>query len=180
LKATATSLGSLAGEVSFDRDFDEFVKGYDLHFIDISPPPFDRFKFTSRYAVPDIVNLERFTMPYLPIGVAKVLADFDGGSGDELKVKEGQLVYVMQPAKEVWVFVMQKPYGVCGFVPGSFLSIIGVGVAVLLREGDPDGNFDPRVGSVVAVIGDAGNGAVVVEDYRLRRCELPRDALAIL
>jgi hypothetical protein len=119
-------------------------------------------------------------MPYLPIAVAQVLSNFESASADELSVKENQLVYVMQPPKDEWVFVMQKPYGICGFVPETFLKTIGVGVAVMLTEGDPEGEFDPRVGSVVAVLGDGGNGTVLVADYRLRSCQMPRDALAIL
>jgi hypothetical protein len=176
---TGMLLRASSGQIDFARDFTEFVRNANLRFMDIPPVRFDRFKFTSRYAVPDIVNLQRFTMPYLPIGVARILEDFEGQSPDELSVRKGQVVYLMQKPDEGWIFVMRKPYGVCGFVPESFAEVIGVGTAVLLAEVRAD-RFDDRVGAVLAVIKEGEGGAVLVEDERAVRAECARQNLAIL
>jgi hypothetical protein len=175
-KAHSVALTGSSKQVDFTKDFREFVKRADFRFIDISPSPFDRFKFTSRYAVPDVINIERFTMPHLPLYIARVIADFTGEDRDELSVTTGQVIYLMQNPRDQWVFAMQRPFGICGFVPTNFVRIVGCGIAVVLKELVGHG----RVGSIVAVIEEEKNRTVLVEDLKEKRFALPRDSLAIL
>jgi hypothetical protein len=42
------------------------------------------------------------------------LEDVVEESPDELSVRKGQIVYIMQNPDEVWIFGMRKPYGRSG------------------------------------------------------------------
>jgi hypothetical protein len=164
------------GRVDFTRDFVDFVRDADFKFVDVSPPPFDRFRFSSKFARPDVSVVERFVMPYLPLRIAVARADFVPEGPDELPLKKGKYVYLMQQPKNGWVFAMTRAYGKYGFVPSQFVDVRGVGIAVVLREAP---GYIGRVGAMLVLLG-GGDEAVTCEDFHGKKINLSRAAVAIL
>jgi hypothetical protein len=171
----ARGLCHVATGADFACDFTSFARGADLKWIDVSPPPFERFKFSSRFAAPDVCVIERFSLLYFPIRLVRARADFEAQSQEELPLRRGQRVWLMQPVRDQWVFVMAGTSEACGFVPSAFIDVIGVGIAAVLP-----GAAGARPGKLVAVMGEGAPGYVVCEDLRGRRIELARDVVAII
>jgi hypothetical protein len=150
----------LAEKIDFETDFSAFVKHADLKFVDVSPPPFERFKFSSRYAAPDVCVIERFTMPYLPISIARAKAAFEAQSQDELSLKKGQSIYLMQRIQP-WVLAMTRVYAICGFVPGEYVEILGIGIAAGEKTGKE--SLIGRKGGKVSCKDSRGNAIAFFE-----------------
>jgi hypothetical protein len=176
---TARAICLLAPRVDYASDFRAFTTKSDLKFIDISPPPFARFKFASHYNAPDVRPIETFTMRYLPSFIAIAKADFAPASPDELPLKAGQAIYLMQAPREQWLFAMTRAHAHYGWVPASFVDVRGVGIAVVIDPGGAKA-FTGRARSLLVLVGTDSGGAVICEDLRHRRFAFKRAAVAIL
>jgi hypothetical protein len=175
----ARALQALSSTIDYPSDFRAFISKADFKFVDVSPPPFERFKFSSRYSAPDVYVIERFAMPYLPLRMALAKADFVGASSDEISLKKGEILYLMQAPGEDWVFATTRVYGTYGWVPTSFIEVIGVGIAVVVdKAGAP--TFQGKSRSFVAVAGPGEDGEVNCIDAKGNPLSVARSALAIL
>jgi hypothetical protein len=169
------ALRQVATTIDFPCDFTEFVRQEDLKWVDVSPPPFERFKFASRFACPDVIVIERFTIVYFPVGMARAKADFTPEAPDELVLTKGTVVWLMQQPKEQWVLAMAKVREQSGFVPTAFVEPIGVALAAVLP-----GAVGVRSGMLVAVIKERPRGRVLCEKADGRKIDIAREKLAIL
>jgi hypothetical protein len=166
-----------AEAVNFKEDFKFFAQNANLKFIDVSPPPFDRFKFSSKYAAPDIYVIERFVMPYLPVAIAEARAHFAAESTDELDLKKGQFVYLMQHPQNEWVFAMTRAHAKYGFVPSAFVQVRGIGIAVVIKKTQA---WNGKVGALLILLGVTNADTVRCQDFRGRHFQFPRTSVAIL
>jgi hypothetical protein len=169
----------LTSRIEYCTDFVAFTKRAELKFIDVSPPPFTRFKFKSKFCAPEIFVIEPFTMQYLPSHIAIAKADFVPESRHELRLKRGDLVYLMQPPREEWVLAMSRTYAVYGWVPTDFVEVQGSGVAVVLDVKGARG-FRGRPRSLLAIVGEQERGKIPCQDSRGNLFEFDREAIAVL
>jgi hypothetical protein len=174
------ALQNLCRRVDYASDFRRFIARADLKFVDVTPPPFGRFTFASRYCAPDVRAIAPFTMPYFPSHVAVAKADFAAESPDELPLRKGQRLYLMQTPRGEWAFAMAPARAVYGWVPSSFVQVRGIGIAVVLDRQEASG-FRGRRQAILVLLEVREEGAnVLCEDAHGNQFVFNRKAVAIL
>ncbi|KAH0794742.1 hypothetical protein GPJ56_001289 [Histomonas meleagridis] len=133
IQVTARKLRELSSKIDFDSDFNSFAKTASFRFVDVEAPKFERFKFSSRFTMPDRIYIPKFKFIYFPLLAAVAKADFEPESKDELPLRKGRRVYLMEAvsAESDWVLALSCGWGKIGFVPTSFIEVIGDKLATL-------------------------------------------------
>ncbi|KAH0795091.1 hypothetical protein GPJ56_000934 [Histomonas meleagridis] len=162
-------------KIDFMTDFTEFINKHHICFIDVSPVRFDKFVFSNRFIAPESSLIPRFKMEYFPFFLCTVLHDFTSSEDNELSVSKDMRLFLMEKPKCEWALVMKPKYAECGFVPFSFINVIGYGVAVVAEPGSDV--FD--VGTIVAIM-EEENGQIMCEDVYGNSALLPKSQLIVL
>ena len=100
LQKTSNELKESCSKVDFESDFKCFTIKSNFHMFDVGYPKFKRFQFSSRFTMPDKTYIQKFKLNYFPVlaGVAK--ADFKSDSQNEILLKKGKRIYLMEKPKE--------------------------------------------------------------------------------
>lgn len=121
----ANLLQSKINKIDFEYDFKDYVYNSDLTFKDIIAPRFEPYKFTSPFASPDQIYIQKHHMNYFPVGVAVPISDFQPETQNEVPLIKGKSVYLMEKEpRKGWILVMTLPLAQIGFAPISFLKIL--------------------------------------------------------
>lgn len=120
----ANQFHSKIDQINFENDFKAFISNSNITFKDIKVPQFEPYNFTSPFAVPDQVYIQRHSINYFPVGTAVALSDFTPESPNEVPLVKGKSIYLMEKeARKGWILVMTMPLAKIGFVPFSYLKI---------------------------------------------------------
>ena len=130
-----------AATLKHETDFALFIENLHLKFIDISPPPFEKFKFSSPFIEPDGSPIVRFKLSYFPLSMVEALADFEAEDEDEINLIKGQRIFLMEKNSDGWVLALKLSYQKFGFVPSTYVKQVGIGLAVAKEEGFSTGTF---------------------------------------
>ena len=86
----------------------------------VSPIPESRYKLVPK---PPMCS-------YFPMFVGKSLYSFNPTADYEVPMKKNQLVLILEPPKDDWTLTMDKNTHKVGFVPSSFVKVLGKGVGI--------------------------------------------------
>lgn len=120
--------------INFQTDFQNFIKENKIIRYDILPDEFKPLDFSHECfsEITKVSNVLSFQL--YPYSMAKVTSEFIPEDSNEISVKKGKIVLLMESLSLPWTFI-QKPYtNELGYVPTSFLEEIGKGIGVLLNE----------------------------------------------
>lgn len=120
--------------LKFPSDFKHFAQTHNISFCDIPLPTFERFKFSSQFTQPDQSVIPRFQINYYPLHAAVALANFQAENRNEINLYKGRRVYLMEDPNQNWVLAMQPYYAQIGFIPSSYVRIVGKKLAYIKRE----------------------------------------------
>ncbi|KAH0794065.1 hypothetical protein GPJ56_001943 [Histomonas meleagridis] len=153
IQVTSNKLNELCSKIDFDSDFNSFTKSANFHFVDIEVPHFERFKFSSRFTMPDRIYIPRFKFLYFPLQAAVAKANFRPESASELPLEKGRRIYLMEQMEsgKDWILALLCGWGKIGFVPSSFVEVIGSKLGVL-KASYKDPNFAVNNERFVAVV----------------------------
>lgn len=127
-------LASTKNMINFHDDFHNFITTHKIIRYDILPDEFKPLDFSHELfsEIPKVSNVLSFQL--YPYSMAKVKKEFMAEYQNEITIKKGKIVLLMEDLSLPWVFI-QKPYtNEMGYVPSSFLEEIGKGIGVLLNE----------------------------------------------
>ena len=173
-----TKVTNVVDLINFDTDFKQFTITNNFKFIDLPPPPVERFKFSSRFTAPDKQIIPRFLLKYFPLCMAKAKYDFESKSQDELKLTKNQRIFLLQKPLDGWVLAMQVAYSISGFVPETYIEVIGKGLAVLKKDLNIP-NFNGYSKTLLAVL-SIDNKTVKCEDVDGNVANIDNDDLILL
>lgn len=162
--------------LKFPSDFKAFAQTHHISYCDIPLPTFERFKFSSQFTQPDQSVVPRFQMNYYPLYAAVALANFQPESRNEINLFKGHRIYLMEEPNQNWVLAMNPSYGKIGFIPSSYVKIVGKKLAYAKREiikRAPNLTLsNMNIVTVIKVI-DKPVKAYLVEDEDGRQIEVP-------
>lgn len=171
-----------AAHLNFDHDFIPFLKTESNHvsFIETTPPPFQRYKFSNPYAQPDISIPIQLKLHYFPTFMVNVIKDFVGKTDDELSIKARRCIYMMEKPKDKWVLCMKLAYTKMGFVPVSCIEPIGLGCAVIISETEQALQLG-KIGTILAVLSlNDQVEQIHCQNREGTQAHIPKQSLAIL
>lgn len=120
--------------LKFPSDFKQFSQTHRISYGDIPLPTFEPFKFSSQFTQPDQSFVPRFQMDYFPLHAAVVLANYQAESRNEISLIKGKRVYLMENPNQNWVLAMNPYFGKIGFIPSSYVKIVGKKLAYAKKE----------------------------------------------
>jgi len=162
--------------MSFGSDMRDFAKRksivrYDppdvpeFPYIDISGPAF--------MTVP--IQPQTFRAPpQFPLGIVVAMGDFTPVGSNEIGIKAGQRMFLLESMKEKWTCVMNPLNYSIGFVPTGALQKVGKGLGVVIKEGGPI----PQ-GMFVSIFFDL-NQYLIVEGFDGKRQKISKEIVGIL
>lgn len=180
------SLSSLQSEkLEFNNDFTYYAENLNIEFKNIPFPqgvgciPINRS--TASLETSDHVNVSPYRYHLLPDYIASLKAEFKGENLNELTVRKGQKVGILneKDPSEGWTLCMNLFSKNIGYIPTQYLEKVGQGLAIVKNDQNLD-NFDGDSGRLLSFIEKKGEDEVLCEDYCGRRAFIPISDVIVL
>lgn len=152
--------------LKFNVDFKNFAKTHRITNQDLPLPVFKPFQFSSKNVKPEQFYIAPDILTYFPLLAAKTLGDFTPENSNELKLVAGQRIYLMETPNQNWVLAMNPFYRQIGFIPISYIQVVGTGLAYVRKQNaiDKDPSLTLSNMPLVAIIQEEPEGTFLVED----------------
>ena len=182
----AAAMHEVADNIDFADDFKAFINynkivRYDME--DIEFVPFD----TNHPAFKDveIISIDHGISEPLPVGIAKVVHDYEPRSINEMRCQAGKYVLLMESLNEAdddndgWCYSMNPFTRKSGFLPIYCLQTVGINFGVILR--DPDNPSIPaNKGSFISVLQNENSLNYIVQNISGEQFTIPKSSVGIL
>jgi hypothetical protein len=123
----------LVEKLDFCADFDAFTERMNSVNFDLPDLEFEPYSKAS----PGFAGQPPLQVPVpldYPIGMAKIVCDHCAARANQIRIKVGTSIFLMEAITQDWVYVLNPNTLIIGFVPAFCLDPVCCGLAVMLRE----------------------------------------------
>lgn len=180
LQKTSNELVESCSKINFESDFKDYTVKANFKTFDIEYPKFKRFQFSSRFTMPDKTYIQRFKLNYFPVlaGVAK--ADFKSDSQNEIVLKKGKRIYLMErPTENMnWILSLCGGWAQFGFVPFSHVEVIDKRIGCIKKSFIQNESNNSKLNFVIILEED--DKTYTCEDELFNRIKIPKEEIYLL